>query len=117
MRNVLIIRKIITALAAIAVLTWAFPRNNLFGEIIISPFWVCSVAFAAENIFLLLNKEKISNIFNCIFRMSFFVYVFGFLAFAFYYCIANKEYSLLIMVVIFLVFALLFLRTAFFRKK
>lgn len=117
MRNVLVIRNIITSLAAITILTWAFPKNNFFGKIIISPFLICSVAFLGENIFLLFNKEKISDIFKCVFRVSFFTYVFGFLFYAFYYSIVNKEYSLIIMVVIFLIFALLFFRTAFFRKK
>lgn len=117
MHKVFIIRKIITALVAISVLTWAFPRNQFFGKIIISPFLICSIAFLGENVFLLFNKEKISNVFRWIFRMSFFVYAFGFLAFAFYYSIVNKEYSLIIIIVVLLIFALISLRAAFLRKK
>lgn len=117
MKNVLAIRKIATSLAAIAILTWAFPKNQLFGKALICPFLICAIAYLGENIFLLFNQEKIAGIFQYIFRFGFFAYAFGFLAFAFYYSLVNKEYSLIPLVLIFTVFTLFFLRGAFFRKK
>ena len=117
MRNVLAVRNIMASLTAIIFLTWAFPRNQLFGKIIICPFLICAVAYLGENLFLLFNQEKISSIFQYIFRFSFFAYAFGFLAFAFYYSLVNRAYSLIPLVVIFTFFVLCFFKAAFFRKK
>lgn len=117
MKNILIIRKIFVSLLAIVICTWAFFRNNLFARIIISPFIICSIAIFAENIFLLLNKEKIAHIFKYIFRISFFTYVFGFLSYTFYYSIINKCYDLIIIIVIFLIFSIYFFKKAFFNPN
>lgn len=117
MQNVFAVRKIITALTAIIVLAWAFPRNQLFGKIIICPFLICAIAYLGENLFLLFNQEKIAGIFQYVFRFSFFVYAFGFLAFALYYSLVNGEYSLIPLVMIFVFFILCFFKAAFFRKK
>lgn len=116
MRNIVIIRNIMTSLAAIAVLTWAFPRNQIFGKLIITPFLICSIAYLGENVFLLFHQEKISNLFKFVFRMSFFLYVFGFLFFALYYSLVNTEYSLIPLVIVFAVFILYFFKAVFFRK-
>ena len=116
MKNIVSIRKIITAIIAIYILAWATLKNRLFIKIVISPFLICAIAVLIENIFILLNKEKIANIFKTIYRISFFVYFFGFLAYAKYYSIANKSYSLFIPILIFLFFGINFFKGAFFRK-
>ncbi len=70
-----------------------------------------------ENLFLLLNKKKLSNIFKYIFRISFVTYVFGFLTYIVYYAFVYKSYSFLIGVVIFLPFVIYFFKKAFFIKN
>lgn len=115
-KNVFRIRKVLISLLAIIICTWAFFQNGLFAKVIISPFIICSIAMFAENIFLLLNKEKISNIFQYIFRISFFTYMFGFLSYAFYYSIINKTYHVIIVIVIFLIFGIYFFKKAFFTN-
>lgn len=115
-QKIIIIRKIIMSLVATVVLTWALFKNNLWAKIIIIPFIVCSISFLGQNVALLFNKEKISNVFKYIFRISFFVYVFGFLSYMVYYSIINKCYSILIVVAVFLIFAIYFIKKLFFDK-
>ena len=109
-------RDIVVSLFAIIILIWAFPKNKFLGKIIILPFLVCSFAKLGESIFLLLHKEKIHIIFQYIFRISFFVYVFGFLIYADYYSIVNKN-QLIIFTIPFWLFAICFFKLAFFRKN
>lgn len=111
------IRKIIISLIALIILIWAFFKNAIWAKIIIIPFLVCSFAMLCENLFLLLNKKKLSNIFKYIFRISFFVYVFGFLAYMVYYAFTYKSYSFLIGVVIFLPFVIYFFKKSFFNEN
>lgn len=117
MKNVIVIRKIFISLLATIICILAFLQNNLFAKVIITPFIICSISIFAENIFLLLNKEKISNIFKYIFRISFFTYMFGFLIYAFYYCIVNKSYDFIIVILIFLIFGIYFFKKVFFTKN
>ncbi len=117
MRKIYALRQIIVSLTALVFLTWAFIQNKLWTKIIITPFIICSFAILMENIFLILNKTKISNFFRLLFRISFFIYVFGFLSYIVYYSITNNEYSILLVVSIFLVFTIYFLKKSFFSKK
>ena len=117
MKKIYNIRQIVVSIIVILILTWAFFKNQLIGKIIMSPFLICSIAIFFENLFLLLNKEKISNIFKYIFRISFFVYAFGFLIYAIYYTISTKTYSLFIIIGIFIIGTIHFFKATFFKKK
>jgi len=112
-----IIRKIILSFISLIILVWAFRNNGLGGRIIITPFLICSFALLNENLFLLLKKNKTANIFKYIFRISLFAYFFGFLSYAGYYAVVNKEYSLFIPIAIFLPFMINFFKNSFFRQK
>lgn len=116
MKKVYAIRQIVVAFTALVLLSWAFFQNGWWAKIIITPFLICSFAIMMEKIFLLLNKTKLSNIFKYIFRISFFVYVFGFLSYMIYYAMVNKSYSLLIVVAVFIPFTIHFLKKSFFHK-
>ncbi len=117
MKKIYVIRQIIVSFVALVILTWAFFKNGLLAKIIMLPFLICSFAILMEKIFLLLNKFKLSNVFKYIFRISFFVYVFGFLSYMVYYAITNQSYSILVIVAVFLVFALHFFKNSFFHKE
>ena len=114
---IFIIRKIIISLITTVILIWAFFQNELWAKIIIIPFLICSISFLGQNISLLFNKEKTSTIFKYIFRISFFVYVFGFLSYMVYYAMINKSYSILIVVAVFLIFAIYFFKKSFCSKN
>ncbi len=117
MKKINNIREIIVSLTAFSILIWAFSKNQILGKIIIIPFLICSLAIFFKNIFLLLNKEKISNVFKIIFRISFFIYVFGFLIYSVYYAITTKTYSLFIIIGIFMIVSVRFFKMTFFKKK
>lgn len=117
MKKIYAIRKIVLSFGALIILICAFFRNALFGKIIIIPFFVCSFAIMGENLFLLLDKIRMSNIFKYIFRISFFVYVFGFLSYMVYYAVINKSYSILAVVAIFLIFTIYFIKKSFANKN
>lgn len=117
MKKINNIREIIVSLTAFSILIWAFFKNQILGKIIIIPFLICSLAIFFKNVFLLLNKERISNVFKIIFRISFFTYVFGFLIYLVYYAITTKTYSLFIIIGIFIIGAIRFFKMAFFKKN
>ncbi len=117
MKQIYIFRQIIVSLIAFSILIWAFFKNQFISKIIITPFIVCSLAILGENIFLLLNKNNLSNIFKYIFRISFFIYIFGLLIYAIYYTITNKTYSLFIIIGIFIISIIHFFKVSFFKKK
>ncbi len=117
MRHIYTIRQILVSFVACLFLTWAFFKNEFFGKIVISPFWVCSFAIFWENIFLLFNKNRVARVFKYIFRISFFVYVFGFLLYSIYFAILNKIYSLFIVIGIFLLATIPFFKATFLKKK
>ena len=117
MKKLYTIRQIIVSIITFFILAWAFLKNQLVGRIVISPFLICSIAIFFENLFLLLNKTKLSNIFKLIFRISFFTYAFLFLIYSVYYAISNKCYSLFIIIGIFTFFLINFFKMTFFKKK
>ena len=79
----------------------AFLQNDSISKIIILPFLICAFAKFFETLFIMLKKEKASKVFRIIFRLSFFLYYFGFLLYVVYYSIVNKEYSLILFSLIF----------------
>ncbi len=116
-QNIISIRKIYMALVSLIILIWAFFKNKFIIKLFILPFIVCSIAVILENIFLILNKLKLSKIFRNIFYISFFTYVFSILTYITYYSIVNKSYSFLIFVFIFLFFIINLIKNRFFKKK
>lgn len=109
-KNTWTIRNIIMSIIAIIILSWAFCQNNLIGKIIISPFLVCASSVLGGNICVLLNKNKLAKVFHYIFKFTFLIYVVGVLSYATYYSFKNKEYSMLIIVAIFVIFIILFFK-------
>ena len=109
-KNIWTIRNIIMSIIAIIILSWAFCQNDFIGKIIISPFLVCAISILGGNISILLNKNKLAKIFHYIFKFTFLLYVIGVLSYVIYYSIKNKEYSMLIIVAIFVIFFILFFR-------
>lgn len=115
-QNALIVRKIVIAVIAVGILTWAFFQNHFFGKVVIAPFLICAVAIIGGNISLLFNQRKIAHYFNYLFRVSLFTYIFGFLVYAFYYSITHQAYSLIIVIMVFLFFSINFFKATFLKK-
>lgn len=113
MKNIYIIRQMIVSFIVFLILIWSFFKNQIFGKIIISPFLICSIALFFKNLFILLNSKKISDIFKYIFRISLFVYFFGFLIYSLYFAFSTKSYSQLIIIGIFFIISINFFKQAF----
>ena len=103
MKKIFLMRNIIMATIVTAFLIWAFFQNQLFGKIMIVPFLICTLAVLGENISILLKKDKLTNIFHFIFRISVLAYII-------YYAFAHESYSLLIIVVIFVLLGIMFFK-------
>lgn len=117
MKNIYTLRQIIASVIICGILIWLFFNNQLLGKIVIIPFLICSIATFLENLFILLKKENMVNIFRYIFRLSFFSYIFGFLIFATSYALNHKDYILFIITGIFAVFSIHLFIVTFFKKK
>ncbi len=104
MKNIISIRKITVGLITFSILSWAIFKNDNLARLMIIPFLVCSICYTLEGIFELLSKDKLANIFKKIFKISFFTFYFGFLAYTVYYSLVNKTYGLLVVVFIFVIF-------------
>lgn len=117
MNKIYTIRQMIVSSMAFIFLSWACFHNELWTKIVMLPFLTCSLALFFENAFIILGKIHLSNIFKYIFRISLFIYAFGFIFYMIYYSIANKSYSILIPAAVFSIFILHFLKKAFSKKK
>ena len=110
MKKIFLMRNIIVATIVTTFLIWAFFQNQLFGKIMIVPFLICTLAVLGENISILLKKDKLTNIFHFIFRISVLAYIIGILGYTIYYAFAHESYSLLIIVVIFVLLGIMFFK-------
>ena len=116
-QNIFIIRNIIAILITIIILIFAFCKNTTFIKLILLPFLICSLAKLGENIFFLCGKDSIAIRCQYIFRISFFLYIYGFLIYTDYYGIIRKNYSLIVFSIPFWFFTIPFFKTSFFQKK
>ena len=80
------------------------------GKLILLPFLVCSIALLLKNIFLLINKDKYSKLFNKIYAIGFLMFWFGFLIFWCYTSVINKQYSMLLFSIPFWIAGIYFFR-------
>ena len=117
MKYIYNIRQIVVSVIATTVLIWASFKNNFLIKILISPFLICSIAVFFENLFLLLNKEKLANSFRYIYRASFFLFWFGFLIIYDFICIRDGNYILLLLSLIFWFIGIKSVRKIIFNKK
>lgn len=80
------------------------------GKLILLPFIVCSIVLLMKNIFLLINKDKYSKIFNKIYAIGFLMFWFGFLMFWCYTSVISKQYSMLLFSIPFWIAGIYFFR-------
>lgn len=115
MRNVFITRKLITASIA-AVLLIYFIGKTPSPKIIFIPFLLCSIASMGKNLGLLLNKKKFALFFDRLFKVSFFLFWFGFLVVACYIMIRDHNYRMLPFTLPFWFAGIFFAKRKFFKK-
>ena len=107
----------IVAIIVFLILSWTFFENKLIGKLIIIPFLIMVFSIFLNYLFLLLDKERIAEIFKYVFKASFFLYWFGFLIIADYISIRDNNYILLIFSSLFWIVGIIMVRNLIFSKK
>lgn len=116
-KKVVSIERLIVGFMVVVILLIAFIQNEGKPRLMVLPFLICGIANFFEMLFYYLKKEKIAKVFNYIFKISFLIFIVGFLGFFIYYSIVNQEYLFLVMILIFIVITYLMLKDKFFKRK
>ena len=86
-------------------------------KIIFIPFLICSLSMVGKSIARIMNKEKMEFIFGKMFTLGFLLFFIGFLIFAGYVSIRDKNYSLLIFSIPFWLIGIFLIRKRFLNKN
>ena len=116
MKRSLATKNLITSLLA-TVLLLHFMIKSPNPKIIFIPFLICSLSMVGKSIARIMNKEKMEFIFGKIFTLGFLVFFIGFLIFAGYTSIREKNYSLLIFSIPFWLIGIFLIRKRFLNKN
>ena len=115
MRSGFITRKLATAIVTTVVLVY-FLAKTPSPKILFIPFLLCSISSMGKNLGLLLNKKKFALFFDRLFKVSFFLFWFGFLIFACYIMIRDHNYRMLPFTLPFWLAGFFFFKRKFFKK-
>ena len=116
MKRGLATKNLITSLLA-TVLLLHFMIKSPSPKIIFIPFLICSLSMVGKNIARITNKEKMEFIFGKMFTLGFLLFFIGFLIFADYVSIRDKNYSLLIFSIPFWLIGIFLIRKRFLDKN
>lgn len=116
MKRVFIIRKLIIAIIALSVLLY-FVSRTASPKIIFVPFLICAIASIGKNLTMLFSKIKVALFFDILFKITFFLSWFIFLAFVCYIARKDGNYKLLLFTLPFWIGGLFFVKRKFFKKK
>lgn len=116
MKRSLATKNLITSLFATVLLLY-FMIKSPSPKIIFIPFLICSLSMMGKSIARILNNEKMEFIFGKIFTLGFFVFFIGFLIFAGYTSIRDKNYSLLVFSIPFWLVVIFLIRKRFLNKN
>ena len=106
---------LIASLGALGVLLYLMSKAS--PKIVLLPFLLCAIAMAGMSISQILGKEKLARIFHKCFVAGFLLFLFGFLAVAIYIAIRDRQYSLLILIIPFLLIGVFLARNQLLGKK
>ena len=82
------------------------------GKIILIPFLLCGISYLGKYIALMVKNNRLALMFHKGYIFSFFLYWFGFLIYANYRSILDKEYSFILFSLIFWIVGIVFLKKA-----
>ncbi len=100
MKKSLAIRKLFSSIMATVVLLY-FMAKSQSPKIIFIPFLISGVSMVGKSIAQILDKRKLERIFGKIFVFGFLLFFIGFLTFAGYISIRDKNYNLLVLLILF----------------
>lgn len=116
MKRSLATKNLITSLLA-TVLLLHFMIKTPSPKVIFIPFLICSLSMAGKSIARIMNKEKMEFLFGKIFTGGFLLFFIGFLIFADYVSIRDKNYSLLLFSIPFWLIGIFLIRKRFLDKN
>lgn len=116
MKKSLATRKLITSIMVTVTLLY-FMAKSPSPKIIFIPFLICGIAMIGKCIAQILDKEKLAFIFGKIFVLGFFMFFIGFLAFASYTSIRDKNYSLLVFLIPFCIIGIFMIKKKLLNKE
>lgn len=116
MRSSLIVRKLITAITVLVLLVY-FMVKTTSPIIIFVPFLFCSIASIGKKFGLLFNKKKLALFFDKLFKVSFFLFWFGFLFVACYIMIRDNNYRMILYTVPFWLAGIFFIKRKLLSSK
>lgn len=114
----ILIRNLICALLINTLLFYTFINSkDTLTRIIQIPFIFCGIAALGKVIFLLKKNQKYIELFNLVYVISFFLYVFGFLGFWCYFNFINADYVLVVFSLPFWIVAIKFMNQFLSKRK
>ena len=91
--------------------------NTTSPKIVFVPFLICGISMALKTVGQILEKEGMIFFFDKLFKGGFFLYGFGFLIFADYIALKNKQYDMLVYSLLFWAVLFFIFKRVFFNNK
>ena len=109
------IGNLVTSLGATAVLLYLLKTPS--PKIVLLPFLICALSMVGQSVAQLLGKDKLAALFHKCFAAGFLLFWFGFLAVAGYISIRDKQYGLLIFLILFFLIGIFVAKNKLLGKK
>lgn len=109
-------KKAVSAALIVAML-FGFMLKAQSSKIIFVPFIICACAVLSENVALLFENKKAAELFHKLFSVGFLLFFSGFIILALFVSIRDKDNSLLIATLPFLLVGIYFFRKRLFKNK
>lgn len=109
-------RKLVSSIMVTITLLY-FMAKSPSPKIIFVPFLICGVSMAGKSIAQILDKKRLEFVFGKIFVLGFLMFFIGFLAFAGYTSIRDKNYSLLVFLIPFCIVGIFLIKNKLLNKK
>lgn len=91
--------------------------NTTSPKIVFVPFLVCSISMVMKTVGQIFEKERMILFFDKLFKAGFFLYGFGFLVFADYIALKNKQYDMLVYSLLFWAAGIFIFKRVFFNDN
>ena len=114
-KSIYIIAMIRSSMISLLLLMIMFKNESIMAKMMILPFLLCALCSIGKNIGFMLEKKKISILFDQLFKIIFLIFWFGFLIYSSYFCLISKNYIYLFMTLPFWIGGLYFTRKCFFH--
>lgn len=115
MKKGLATKKLITSIMVTVTLLY-FMAKSPSPKIIFIPFLVCSISLAGKSIAQMLDRKKLEFIFGKVFVLGFLLFFVGFLIFAGYTSIRDRNYSLLVFSIPFWIMGIFLIKNRLLNK-